>query len=275
MTSSSPSVTRVVAILNFLADHPERSFNLTELVRALKISRATCHSVLLGLVEAGYVYRTADKTYSLGNALARIAAVASSSGSRLQAASSEMRKLSDDLDVICALIVREGNHAVVRDRAISRSHIGWNIPVLGSRMALDLPLGGAFYAWGNKHDIDRWFNSADKPLEESTKAELLQRLEIAHKRGYSFNLRLVPIEDEHHARALVYEVEKSEYLIGEIEPDKIYPLASIEAPVLEQDGEVSFMIALMGFTRGVNGTSVEKIGAKLREACKRIEAISG
>ena len=68
MTRSSPGVHRVVAILNFFADHPGQAFTLTDLVRALKLSRATCHALLVGLVECGYLYRASDKSYILGPA---------------------------------------------------------------------------------------------------------------------------------------------------------------------------------------------------------------
>eukprot|EP00456_Euglypha_rotunda_P003034 TRINITY_DN105420_c0_g2_i1.p2 TRINITY_DN105420_c0_g2~~TRINITY_DN105420_c0_g2_i1.p2 ORF type:complete len:111 (-),score=19.28 TRINITY_DN105420_c0_g2_i1:10-342(-) len=57
MARSSPGVKRIVSILNFFADHPEQAFTLTDLVRALKLSRATCHALLTGLVESGYLYR--------------------------------------------------------------------------------------------------------------------------------------------------------------------------------------------------------------------------
>jgi DNA-binding IclR family transcriptional regulator len=55
MSRSSPGVMRVAAILNFIADHPGQAFAMTDLVRALKLSRATCHALLTGLVEVGYL----------------------------------------------------------------------------------------------------------------------------------------------------------------------------------------------------------------------------
>ena len=54
MTRTSPGVKRIAAILDFLADHPTQSFALTDLVRALKLSRATAHALLTGLVEVGW-----------------------------------------------------------------------------------------------------------------------------------------------------------------------------------------------------------------------------
>src|ERR1700722_3522749 len=76
MARFSPGVRRIVAILNFFADHPKQSFTLTDLVRALKLSRATCHALLAGLVESGYLYRTADKSYVIGPTLVSIGRIA-------------------------------------------------------------------------------------------------------------------------------------------------------------------------------------------------------
>jgi DNA-binding IclR family transcriptional regulator len=140
MTRSSPGVRRVAAILNFIADHPGQAFALTDLVRALKLSRATCHALLTGLVEVGYLYRASDKSYVLGPALARIGRSVADHFSPLQVAQPEMRKLADEFDVICTAYSFEGDSAAVRERAASASHIGYAAP-LGSRMKLRLSMG--------------------------------------------------------------------------------------------------------------------------------------
>jgi DNA-binding IclR family transcriptional regulator len=98
MKAASPGVCRMVAILNFLADHPRQRFSATDIVRALNMSRATCHVLLSSLVEAGFLCRTTDKTYVLGGALARVGRIAASGLSELQVAGPEMRALADKLD---------------------------------------------------------------------------------------------------------------------------------------------------------------------------------
>ena len=135
MARSSPGVRRVAAILNFMADHPGQSFALTELVRALKLSSATCHALLTGLVEVGYLYRASDKTYVLGPALAAIARTAAANFSPLQVAQPEMRQLADRFDVVCSAVFLEGDSIVIRERAASVSHVGYSAP-LGTRAKL-------------------------------------------------------------------------------------------------------------------------------------------
>src|SRR5689334_349455 len=93
-TRPSPSATRAVGIINFLAEHPHQAFKLSDLQRALRLSRTTCHSILLALVEAGYIHRGSDKSYTLGPALVDIGRAASASLSPLQVAQPEMRRLA-------------------------------------------------------------------------------------------------------------------------------------------------------------------------------------
>src|ERR1700756_2891460 len=114
MARSSPAVRRIASILDFVADHPGQSFTLTDLVRALRLSRATCHGLLTGLVEAGYLYRANDKSYVLGPALAAIGEVAKEHFSPLQIAQSEIRALADEFGVTCMASFRENLDVIVR-----------------------------------------------------------------------------------------------------------------------------------------------------------------
>jgi DNA-binding IclR family transcriptional regulator len=270
MTSISPSIARVVAILNFFGDHPTQAFKMVDIVRALKLNRATCHSILTGLAEAGYLYRTVDKTYVLGGTLARIGRLADKNLSQFQVAEAEIRALADEYDTICAVLVKDGLDAVVRSRAISRSHIGWNMPELGLRMTARPPLGGIFHAWQPDSDVQHWLDSSPQPLNDAQREETLRRMKVVRERGYAVDIRKVEIRDEEHARSLVYRVEQSDYLITDIDPDQIYQLASVEAPVFDERGRLAFAIAMMGFTSGVPGRFIEQVGSALRAACERI-----
>lgn len=135
MSQSSPCVRRLAAILNFIADHPGQAFGMTDLVRALKLSRSTCHALLTGLVDVGYLYRTGDKTYVLGPALAAVGRTAADHFSLLQVAEPEMRSIADDFDVVCGAYFLEGDIMHLRARTTSASHVGYPVP-LGTRMPL-------------------------------------------------------------------------------------------------------------------------------------------
>src|SRR5579862_5200019 len=90
MGRSSPSIRRMVALLDFFADHPGNAYTLASLVRALRLSPATCHALLAGLVDSGYLYRMRDKSYVIGPRLVTIGQVAKAHFSPLQVAQPEM-----------------------------------------------------------------------------------------------------------------------------------------------------------------------------------------
>jgi DNA-binding IclR family transcriptional regulator len=270
MKKASPGVGRMAAILNFLADHPRQRFTLTDIVRALKISRATCHVLLSGLVEGGFLYRTMDKTYVLGRALARIGQIAANSLSELQVAGPEMRALADEFDVICAAVYREDHHSVVKERAISMSHIGWPIPIPEARLPLEPPLGSIFFAWENDDVVQKWLQSAKQPLNQAQRQELKRRMAVSRKRGYVFGIRKVKKLNEDIAKSLLMHAEQSDYLVGEIEPKREYNVAMVGAPVLNARGKVVFFLTLVGFTHAMTGKRVAEVGAALRAACERI-----
>jgi DNA-binding IclR family transcriptional regulator len=69
MQRSSACVSRVARILDFVAGRHGRACTLTDLVRALQISHATCHALLNALIEVGYLHRTRERTYVLGPSL--------------------------------------------------------------------------------------------------------------------------------------------------------------------------------------------------------------
>src|SRR3546814_14669821 len=112
MARTSPGVQRIVSILNFFADHPEQSFTLTDLVRALKLRRATCHALLPGLAEAGYLYRRHDKSSLLGPTLAEIGRIADPHSSPPQIAQPEMRALTDAFDAGCPAVLPDRDGGV-------------------------------------------------------------------------------------------------------------------------------------------------------------------
>lgn len=272
MARSSPGVRRIVSILNFFADHPGQLFTLTDLVRALKLSRATCHALLTGLVEAGYLYRTHDKSYVMGPTLVSIGRIAQEHLSPLQVAQPEMRALADEFDGICSAVFREGDEAVVRARAVAMSHLGWSSPQ-GSRMQLRAPFIAIYYAWSPKAEVDEWLAQAmPKPTPEQTTG-MFETMAFARKHGYCFFVRNPSVPDSRDAPGMAFSGDRNEFpvaLPSDLKLDAVYHLASVSAPVYDERNRVAFVLGLMGFADRVPGSRVEKMGRRLREACDRI-----
>lgn len=272
MARSSPGVRRIVAILNFFAEHPGQAFTLTDLVRALKLSRATCHALLTGLVESGYLFRASDKSYVLGPTLAAIGRIANEHFSPLQVAQPEMRTLADEFDAICSAIFLERDEVVVRARAAAMSQLGWSIPQ-GARMKLRPPFGAVYFAWDPPAVAERWVDELSPPPTAQQRAALMEEMGHARIRGYSFGVRNLDVAAERVAPEQLFSGQPSDFPVlpvVKIEPAEVYRLAFIVAPVFDAQRRVAFVLGLMGFTAQVRGEQIERMGKRLREACDRI-----
>jgi DNA-binding IclR family transcriptional regulator len=254
-----------------MADHPGQAFALTDLVRALKLSRATCHALLTGLVEVGYLYRASDKTYVLGPALAAIARTAAANFSPLQVAQPEMRQLADRFDVVCSAVFLEGDSIVIRERAASVSHVGYSAP-LGTRAKLRSPFAAAFFAW-SPEDADDWLDRENPPPNAEQREALKESMDFGREHGFLAFLRNPAVTTTERAAEQVFGAEGAEFpvlLAKRLLSDEQYPLISITAPVFERQGKVAFVIGLMGVNRRLSGKEVLQIADELKGACTRI-----
>ena len=279
MSRSSPGVRRVAAILNFVADHPGQAFALTDLVRALKLSRATCHALLTGLVDVGYLYRTSDKTYVLGPALAAIGRTAADHFSPLQIAHPEMRAIADEFDVVCGAYFLDGDTLHLRDRAAAASHVGYPVP-LGTRMPLRSVQAGVFFARAPR-DLEAWLARTAPPPAPDRIATLREATAFVESHGYLALARKPGVELAGPAdpQAITARTGTDDLPVTQLldcDDGQHYPLAAIMAPVFDHRDKVSFALVMAGFHTAMSGAQVRAAGARLTEACARISAfVSG
>lgn len=278
MARSSPGVLRVAAILNFFAEHPGQAFTLTDLVRALRLSRATCHALLTGLVEVGYLYRANDKNYVLGPALINIARVAAEHASPMQVAQPEMRALADEFDGFCSAFYRDREEVVVRERAASGTHLGWSAPP-GTRLKLRPPFGAIFFAWSPRAEAQAWLDSTTPAPTAEQRETMLRSMAFAREHGFAFGVRHPTYAGGSLASAeQVFGAVQSEDLVShltELDPEREYQLAFALAPVFDDRSQVAFVLGLMGVGGRPKGAEVERMGRRLRESCDRITRYIG
>jgi DNA-binding IclR family transcriptional regulator len=260
---SSPGVARVVAVLNFFADHPGQAYTLTDLVRALKLSRATCHALLAGLVESGYLYRTSDKSYVIGPALIAIGRAASEHSSPYQVAQPELRSLADEFDVTCAIVSHDGPDVVVRDRAVSFSQLGATVQV-GARLKIRPPFGCVIYAWSPLIEVQAWLDRLTPPATAEQAATMFSGMAFAQAHNYVCFVRTAelderPLEDIFNKGGGEIAISVETQLVN----DKSYDLSSITAPVFDAAGKVEFTLVLLGFTSSVTGADTKRMARRL------------
>ena len=251
MTQCSPGVERVAAILDFMAEHPDRAVSVSDLVRSLKISRTTCYDLVTSLAHVGYLHRRNDNTFVLGPSLALVGQIAARHASPVLIAQPEMRALAEEFDVICSAFFRDGDHLVVRERVASGSNLDWSSPK-GARVRMRAPFAGIFYAWSPPERADAWLQATAPPATDEQKALMTRAMAFARRHGFTFSVRNARFSDPQDDGAKAFEDVESDLpvmMIPELDPDREYPLASVLSPVFDSSHEVLFLLALVGFTQ--------------------------
>jgi DNA-binding IclR family transcriptional regulator len=259
-----------------MASHPGQAFALSDIVRALKLSRATCHALLTGLVEVGYLYRATDKSYVLGPSLAAIGRAAAEHSSPLQIAQPEMRQLADAFDVVCGAYFLEGDTLHLRDRAASLSHVGYPVP-LGTRMPLRSAQASAFFAH-NPAEAEAWLNRTNVAPSPERRELMLRGIEFVRAHGFSALVRKPGAEvfETHANERMGFDSDELPVLpLVEIDPAQNYSIAALMSPVLESAGRVSFCLLMAGFNSALSGQQILDAGERLQAACSRIAQFSG
>jgi DNA-binding IclR family transcriptional regulator len=277
MTQCSPGVERVAAILNFMAEHPDHAVTVSDLVRALKISRSTCHTLVASLVQVGYLHRTSDRTYVLGPSLALVGQIAARHASPLLVAQPEMRALAEEFDVICSAFFREGDHLVVRERAASGSNLGWSSPK-GTRVRLRPPFAGIFFAWSPPARAEAWLAASAPSATPEQKTLMTEAMAFARCYGFTFSVRNPRFPEHQDDGEHAFEQGWSDLPVSmtpELDPEREYSLISVIAPVFDASQDVAFTLALVGFTGKRAGRDIEHIGRRLRSACDHISSFIG
>ncbi|MEZ0357035.1 IclR family transcriptional regulator [Mycobacterium sp. SA01] len=243
---SSPPTQRVVAILDFLAKHPQEKFGLSELSRRLQLAKPTCLGIVTTLTESGYLVRdAADKTYRLGPSLITLGHLAQESLRVNPAARAELSRLSKAFETTAALA------GVVDDRITLLELVGPPGSDVGVRVGESYPfappVGLMFVLWDDEA-LRGWLGRAptiplrteterlDRVIAECrTAGYLVERLTPGGRRLYALMAGMsTSMPDE--LRALLGE------LISDI-GERVYLRSEAEGPGSRQRHDVSVISA--------------------------------
>jgi len=290
----SPSAERVVALVEYLAARPGESFGLSELARALHLSKATAHGVMTTLTDAGWLLRhPVDKTYTLGPALI---AAGHAAGARqldlVDHARPAMEALAQSLGVqvvASSVVARE----IVLLGTAGRPGPMWLAFTVGQRVPLAPPLGTVFLAWADTAAVDRWLEQLGSNATDAQRSRLRAALSAVRRRGYALNLEAVANlkltralsgrggdgtrYDPGRALAVVVEaLAHEEYLLEEPEHTATYRLNQIAAPVFGSDGAVALALTAVGLPEKLTGEEIPRYGDALLAATARVtQSIQG
>ncbi|OBJ05205.1 IclR family transcriptional regulator [Mycobacterium alsense] len=281
---TSPPTERVVAIMRLLGSQPARAFSLAEITRELGISRATGHAILTTLVAHRWVVRDdATAAYCWGPAIASLARPASD-----RMFHGILRELAESTATQAFLARRDANTLVVVDSA-GESGSGMRIE-RGLRMPLVAPFGRDYVAWSASSARRAWLEGIGKPSAALSRRMTAVLNEI-RERGYAVErlsreyvgvytaLRALggdaePTDPDTIAARLARafaDLTVIDVLRAELTDDATHSVATISAPVVDDDGVVSMSVSAAPFA-DLPAASVERLGERVRSAARRIEA---
>ncbi|MCV7103477.1 IclR family transcriptional regulator [Mycobacterium palustre] len=276
---TSPPTERVVAIMRLLGSQPTRAFTLAEITRELGISRATGHAILTTLVAHRWAVRNAaSATYCWGPGIASLAKPASD-----RIFHGILQELAESTGTHVFLARRDANTLVVVDAA-GESASGMRID-RGLRMPLVAPFGRDYVAWSTAGAQRAWLEGIGRPslaLQRRITAVLneirergytVERLSREYLRVYTA-LRALGGDSEPDAitarlaRAFA-DLTVIDVLHDELTGTATHSVATISAPILDDDGVVAMSISAAPFAE-LAATGVEKLGGQVRAAARRI-----
>ena len=276
MARRAPAVERAVAVLNYLAAHPEEKLTLSEFARELSLNKATLHAILNALSDAGYLVRDeAKKTYGLGPALVAVGNASSTSLPAVDYALPEMQALTDELGLDCVA------SSVIHDEIVILARTGTPRPfgvhvVPGQRLPLVPPIGTVFVAWSPDEDAERWLAKLGSSVSKTELHRHRESLASVVARGYSVGLEGGGrAAKSNESRVLTLQesirgLKTEEYAPLLLEGGTTYRANHIGAPVFGPEGEVAIALFIIGFPGPITGKDIDRIAEKLVAGAQRV-----
>lgn len=285
---ASPPTARVVAVLDFLASHPQEQFGLSELARRLDLSKPTCLGIVTTLAEAGYLVRdAAEKTYRLGPRLITLGHTAQESMRISPAARAELRRLSEAFNATAAL------SAVVDDRITLLELVapqGSPEPVqVGQSYPFAPPVGLMFVLWDDRAVRDWLAKEPTIPLRtDSARLErviaecresgyLVERLTPGGRRLYAMMAGMssnLPDELRVLLGELVSDIGERVYLPSEASGRTKHDISVIAAPVFDHH-QRQVMVLSLQIGRALTDAEISKRARGLVAAAATLTAQLG
>jgi DNA-binding IclR family transcriptional regulator len=233
----------------------------SDVVRRLGLTQATTHAILTTLCARGWASRDpVDKTFSLGPAVAAVAAQLDAARPLAHTARSAALQLAEEFDYAASVVERFGDSLVITAFEDAGQQSG-GAP--GDRIRYAPPFGVAFAAWDTEDQQHAWIQRG-----AATNSALAHRLEevLARTRERGFDVDCttpaltraahvvgtlpsdgLPAHVREITDQLLAEFTTIGFLSDESDdyaPRQAQPVATIAAPVFDQHGGVAMIVAV-------------------------------
>jgi DNA-binding IclR family transcriptional regulator len=248
----------VLDVVELLAGPGNERLRFSDVVRELGLTQATAHAILTTLCDRGWASRDpVDKTFSLGPALAVVAARVDTARPLAHTARTAALQLADELGYATSVVERVGDSLVITAFEDAGRQSG-GAP--GDRIRYAPPFGVAFAAWDTDEQQRAWIQRS-----AATNAKLARRLEEVlartRERGFDVDCTTPALTQAaqvvgtlpsdglpDHVREITDQLLVEFTTIGFLSDDdtarQAQPVATIAAPVFDQHGGVAMIVAV-------------------------------
>jgi DNA-binding IclR family transcriptional regulator len=276
----------VLDVVELLARSGNKRLRFSDVARELDLTQATAHAILKTLCDRGWASRDpVAKTFSLGPALAVVAARTDTARPLTHAARAAALRLSDEVGYAGSVVERFGDSLVIT--AFAGDPVTEPSGIPGDGIPYAPPFGVAFAAWDTAEGQRAWIQRGVGTDSERTH-RLEQVLGRTRERGYDVDwttpalaqtAQLVSTLDGDEiprpVRQILEQLLAEFTTIGFLSDDnpgrRKQPVVTISAPVFDDRGQVALIVALHPLCT-LSASQVRAIGRRLVEETSVITA---
>ncbi len=283
--SHSNSAARAVAIVEFLATHPEKTLTATEIGRGVHMNKSTAYTIIQTLCESGWLFRTPQTArYGLGPTLIALGQAATEFTPHVSIARPVMRQLASELGRECVFSIMVNDEVLILDTTGSGGLDGSSTRP-GQRTPCFPPFGRVFVAFQDEAAQTAWLKrGATSDLDRSL--ELSTDLEEIRERGFAATLRS---ELQERWVAVLQEIPYSvteenlwQFLRGQLDrmersesprrggaSSEELTINSVHAPIFE-DGDARYALTIVNINERLDVPGLTELGQRVRAASDEI-----
>ena len=266
-------------VVELLARSGNARLRFSDIVRELDVTQATAHAILKTLCDRGWASRDpVAKTFTLGPALAVVAARTDTARPLAHAARSAALRLSREVGYAGSVVERFGDSLVVTAFEGDPATQPAGIP--GDRIPYAPPFGVALAAWDTEEEQRAWIrrgagNNADRTLR------LERVLQHTRERGFDVDWTTpalaqavqvvgtldsdqMPTPVRHIVDQLLVEFTTIGFLSDDNPGRRKQPVVTIAAPIFDHRGHAALMVAVHPLCP-LNARQIRIIGKQLNE----------